>query len=225
MAACLRSKGRLLSARLKPTVVTARSGTGNRVHRTVEANVRLRRALEPGDDPLRLVGRVEVPDPALREHAVAIARSWTAIFGARTTSTSRCSPSRVTRRPSWKAARNITAISRVAMNRNAPPISNAVVIGPSLVGDELQQACHGNRACPTEKGRPPRVPSDADLSANETTQRRSPRRVRRRRAGCGRPGAIRTCPPPRHAVCELQCSMSSGIAWSSRDSGACVAVQ
>jgi len=37
------------------------------------------------------------------------------------------------------------------MNKKAPPISNAPVIGPSLAGDEVQQACHGNRAWPTGK--------------------------------------------------------------------------
>src|SRR5262245_21011861 len=52
MAACPRSKGRLQSARLKPRR-SRPLRAGNRVHRTVEANVRRRRAVGPADDPLR----------------------------------------------------------------------------------------------------------------------------------------------------------------------------
>jgi len=101
------------------------------------------------------------------------------------------------------------------MNRNPPPITNALDIGPSLVGDELQLTCHGDRACPTKKGRPPRVPSDVDLSASEPAQRRSPRGFDDAEPARVRLGIIRTCPAPRHAVCELQTSMNRGIGWSS----------
>ena len=115
------------------------------VHRGAVAELLPHRAIERGDDARRelppplgaRIGRVDVPDRALRERAVLINRSWTAISGVCATSTSRCSLSRVMRRPSWNAMRNMAAVSRVTVNRNAPTNSSAVVIGPSLIGERI----------------------------------------------------------------------------------------
>ena len=143
--------------RAEPAAPRDGVGRRDRAHRGAVAERRLHRDIELGDDALRelppprsaVVGRVDVPDRAVREHAPVITRSWTAISGARATSTSRCSSSRVMRRPSWNAMRNMAAVGRVTVNRNAPTNSSAVYIGPSLVGETN---CSG-RASPMARGR------------------------------------------------------------------------
>jgi hypothetical protein len=70
----------------------------------------------------------------LARMAERLSTRWKAIPRVRATSTSRCSSSRVTRRPSWKAARTMPAASRIATRTNAAPTCNAVLIGLLLAG-------------------------------------------------------------------------------------------
>jgi len=138
-------------------------------------------------------------------------------------STSRCSSSRVTRRPSWKAARNIAAVSRVAADRNAAPISRAVVIASSSPTNGLQRACQWRRhmAEPRQdrgslSRRSGRLTGNRqgcrvrdDISALVPTLRHLALEFRRRRAGWERPTRHRTCRRRRHAVCDVQVLMNA----------------
>src|SRR5262245_8839814 len=66
------------------------------------------------------------------------------------------------RRPSWRAARNVAAASRVAANRNAAPISSAMVITSALADRWVA------RGMPVAMARPRSGPWDLHIEATAT---------------------------------------------------------